>query len=72
MSNSENLREEMNHAAQSIAGASPNADVWRASLISLLEALESKAQDRAAFESMLSNLCDDLAFRLEEGRWQYT
>jgi hypothetical protein len=70
MSKIDLLRDTLSGAAQDIAGASSHPDTWRASVLYLLEMLESEAPNRHDFESMLSNLCDDLAIRLEDGRWQ--
>jgi hypothetical protein len=67
--NFDSLRETLNGIANDIASAQSDPETWRFSLLYLVEILESKAQDPINFESMLANLCDDLAVRVEIGRW---
>lgn len=58
-----------NQVAQDIVGLTDDPFAWRAGVLSLIKILEGKTRDRQAFESMLANLCDDLAMRVDAARW---
>jgi hypothetical protein len=59
----EKLQSLLTEMAANIAAENSDPGAWRLAL------LESKTKNRMAYESMLSNLCDDLANRLEYSRW---
>lgn len=65
------LQSLLDRTAQDIAGLTHDPGEWRGSVLYLMKLLESKSQDRQAFEAMLANLCEDLAIRVDGARWPW-
>ena len=63
------LNRELEEMAHKIAGQQADPRAWRDSIMYLVATLESHAHDRNGFESMLANLCEDIALRVEGGQW---
>jgi hypothetical protein len=71
MNDMSELQSLLDGAAQELTGMTVDPVMWRNGMIYLMKVLESQSQDREAFESMLANLCDDLAIRLDAARWPW-
>jgi len=59
----------LDQIAEELAASIPDPRAWRSTVLYLVENLQRRAGDAYAFESMLANLCDDLACRIENGEW---
>ena len=69
MTDLDELRDTLSQAAQSLAQVKPDPGDWPGWMSYFLEALDTQANDRRAFESALVTLYDSLKTRIEGGRW---
>jgi hypothetical protein len=63
------LRYKLHETADEMVDTLPDPCSWRLTMLYLVELLDSKTDDQMAFESMLTQLREDLSIRLEGGHW---